>query len=58
MSALHPEGSSHKWEADRRLRCGSTLGVVNMAGHLQWVGLGPCAGSTRVVSLRHARSQA
>jgi hypothetical protein len=35
MSALQPEGIiGHEWEVDQRLRCGSTLGVVNVAGHL------------------------
>jgi hypothetical protein len=53
MSALWYEGLiGYEWEVDRRLRCGSMPGTVNVAGHLWWVSLGPGEGSTRVVSLR------
>jgi hypothetical protein len=35
ISTLWAEGFvGHEREADQRLRCGSTLGVVNVADHL------------------------
>jgi hypothetical protein len=55
MSVLHhDELIGHEWEADRRLNRGSTLGIVNAAGHSWRVGLEPGEGSTQVVSLRFA----
>jgi hypothetical protein len=56
MSAMRPEGSvGHEWEADRRTRCGSVLGMVNAGSHLWRVSPRPDTGSTQVVSFRHAR---
>jgi hypothetical protein len=56
MSVMWPEGFvGYKWDADRRSHHGSMLGVVNATSYLRWVSLGPEAGSTRVVPLRHAR---
>jgi hypothetical protein len=44
MGAMRPEGSvGPEWGADRRPRCGSVLGMVNAARHLQRVSLGPSA---------------
>jgi hypothetical protein len=41
-SYVRPEGSvGLEWEADRRPRCGSVLGVVNTASHLWQVSSGP-----------------
>jgi hypothetical protein len=41
MSVMQPEGSvGHEWEADRRSRCGSVPGVVNVASHLWRVSQG------------------
>jgi hypothetical protein len=55
MSAVRTEGFvGHEWKADRHPRCGSVPGVVNAAGHLRQVSLGPGTGSTRVVPFRHA----
>jgi hypothetical protein len=45
----------HEREADWSSCCGSTLGAVNVVGHLRRADLEPGAGSTRVVSLWHAR---
>lgn len=44
---MWPEGFvGHEWDADRRLRHGSMLGVVNVTSYLRWVSLGTEAGST------------
>jgi hypothetical protein len=52
MSDMRPGGFiGHEWEADRHSRDGSVPGVVNEAGYLRRVNLGPGSGSTRVVSL-------
>jgi hypothetical protein len=56
ISALQSEGFvGHEWEADWSSCCGSTLGAVNVVRHLRLTNLEPGAGSTRVVSLWHAR---
>jgi hypothetical protein len=48
MSVAQPEGSvGHEWEADRHLRCGLVLGVVNAASHLWQASLGLGAGSLK-----------
>jgi hypothetical protein len=55
MSAMRFEVFiGHEWKANRRLRCGSVPGIVYAIDYLRRVSLRSVAGSTRVVSLRHA----
>jgi hypothetical protein len=56
MSAMRPDGFvGHEWEADRCPRCGSMLGMVNVANLLWQVSPRPGTRSTRVVPFLHAR---
>jgi hypothetical protein len=56
MSVMRPEGFiGHVWEANRCPRCISVLGMVNVTRYLRRASLGPGAGSTRMVFLRHAQ---
>jgi hypothetical protein len=50
MSAMSlEEFVSHEWEVDRRPRCGSMPGMVNVTSHLWTASPRPGVGSTRVV---------